>query len=150
MCYTVQTSLETEVDQQTTIADGFLIEKAEQQNYFPDDPLLSFQDSVLYGCHLDLTLTELGEFCSNQVYKNMMIFQNMNLLKYIGKFGSSNVNFFSDWVEVESQVDNTESSFDAGTCTFPSSLQLKVFYSKIGTADQAQFSIIKVQWSWTN
>ena len=35
---------------------------------FYEDPLLSFTDSTLYGCHLDLTLAELQEFCGSNKY----------------------------------------------------------------------------------
>jgi hypothetical protein len=35
---------------------------------FYEDPLLSFTDSTLYGCHLDLTLAELQEFCDSNKY----------------------------------------------------------------------------------
>ena len=38
--------------------DEPLIDTVNDLNFF-EDPLLSFTDSTLYGCHLDLTLDEL-------------------------------------------------------------------------------------------
>lgn len=33
-----------------------------------EDPLLTFEDSILTGCHLDLTYDELRDFCTNKKF----------------------------------------------------------------------------------
>ena len=40
--------------------------------YF-EDPILTFDNSIVYGCHMDLNYDELQEFCITG-YKNRMIF----------------------------------------------------------------------------
>jgi len=42
-----------------------------------DDPVLGFTDSMLYGCHLDLTYEELESFCKNNRYKDLEIFKSV-------------------------------------------------------------------------
>jgi hypothetical protein len=37
-------------------------------SYF-EDPLLTFDDSIIYGCYLDFNYAELKTFCENQEYK---------------------------------------------------------------------------------
>ena len=57
--------------------------------YFDDD-YLTFEDSIINGCHLDLTLADLQSFCEGQQFRNLVIFQNLFNLKLIGKYGNSN------------------------------------------------------------
>ena len=37
-------------------------------SYF-EDPQLTFGDSIIYGCYLDLNFEDLKKFCENQEYK---------------------------------------------------------------------------------
>ncbi len=46
-----------------TVVENLLIETVAEKTYF-EDPVLTFEDSLVYGCSLDLTLAELGTFCS--------------------------------------------------------------------------------------
>ena len=52
------------------------IETIDQRMYY-DDPVLTFEDSMVYGCTLDLNLDELIDFCKNNKWKNLMLFQNI-------------------------------------------------------------------------
>jgi hypothetical protein len=69
-CYNIETSLSTP----KTKTKKFLIKTENDINYF-DDPLLTFEDSILTGCHLDMNYDELKTFCdSKSNFENMMIF----------------------------------------------------------------------------
>jgi len=41
--------------------------------YF-NDPVVTFEDSIVTGCHLDLNFDDLKEFCDEKHFKNLMIF----------------------------------------------------------------------------
>lgn len=113
----------------------YLVENEKEVRYFPDDPVLSFEDSILYGCHLDLSYKELEEFCSNNEYQNLMIFNNLFTLKYIGKFGNANVHFIKDWLELSKDNVQSGAAFSSSECTFPSAAQVRIFYSKLGSTE---------------
>jgi hypothetical protein len=69
--------------------------------YF-DDPVLTFEDSMVYGCTLELTKLELKTFCENKLWLNLAIFQNYytGLAKF-GKYGNSNPHYPGDWEDIE-------------------------------------------------
>lgn len=79
----------------------------EDVRYLPEyteDPMFTFEDSIIYGCHLDLNFLELKDYCSNTRYRNLLLFQYLNqTLNYIGKFGNSNPHFVSDWIKVQNE-----------------------------------------------
>ena len=119
--------------------------------YF-DDPTLTFEDSIITGCHLDLTFQELLDFCSkDNKFQNLMIFQNLYNLKQIGKYGNSNPHFVDDWIEVEKKLNvNLNSQKDNhGTCQFTNEAKIRIFYQKIGREENPQREIIKADLSWT-
>jgi len=69
--------------------------------YF-DDPVLTFEDSMVYGCTLELTKLELKTFCENKLWLNLAIFQNFyNGLSKVGKYGNSNPHYPNDWADIE-------------------------------------------------
>jgi len=39
-----------------------------------DDPILTFDDSTLYGCKVNLTRAELQDYCTNKKWQNLMLF----------------------------------------------------------------------------
>jgi hypothetical protein len=63
-------------DKSKTLEEGFDIENFEDLKYY-EDPTLTFDDSVVAGCHLDLTYNELKDFCENQIFNYLAIFQNL-------------------------------------------------------------------------
>lgn len=52
-----------------------LINTVDTPAYF-DDPVLTFEDSMLYGCTVELTKAELEKFCENREWLYLMLFQN--------------------------------------------------------------------------
>ena len=69
-------------------------------SYF-EDPQLTFDDSIIYGCYLDLSFEELKTFCEDQQYKQLSIFQNLREFTHVGKYGNSSILQKSEWNKVE-------------------------------------------------
>jgi len=49
------------------------VEDVSEKRYY-DDPVLTFEDAMIFGCTLELTQSELEEFCNKNKWKNLMIF----------------------------------------------------------------------------
>ena len=128
--------------------DEPLIDTVNDLNFF-EDPLMSFTDSMLYGCHLDLTLAELQDFCTNDKFKFLMLFQNLESITHIGKYGVSNPNFVKDWIEIE-RLESVLEADDENEykCQFPSTAVLRIFYEKFGWEENPQFRIVKADYKW--
>ena len=68
-----------------------------------------------------------------------MLFQNIQKLQFVGRFGNSNPHFLSDWIEaaIDQSKDKSDITVDwdnnTGTCGFPSSYFLQIFFTKINT-----------------
>lgn len=128
------------------------------KNFVPEyteDPLLTFEDSILYGCHLDLDFNGLRDFCNTKGYEKLLLFQYLNQsLSHIGKFGNSNPHFVSDWVEVFKEADeNAAGQFqdDSGVCQAMSpSLLVSIYYQKIGRVEEHQHEIVNATLRWSN
>lgn len=78
-----------------------------------------------------------------------MLFKNIETLEYVGKFGNANPHYISDWVQSEKTGDSANSDPfvpRTGTCNFPSTMIVQVFYSKINTVNNPQYQILKVQY----
>lgn len=116
--------------------------------YF-DDPVLTFEDSFVYGCSIELTYDELKDFCLNRGWNNLMLFQNMYLMQLIGRYGSSDPHFLDDWIRlyVDTNKDKYEEvgSWNAveGSCYFASVHVVEIFYKKLGTVTNPQYVIMK-------
>ena len=68
--------------------------------YF-DDPVFTFQDSMIYGCTMSLNYPDLQDFCENKGWYNLMIFQNLYQLDWFGTSGNANPHFSQDWKQVK-------------------------------------------------
>lgn len=45
--------------------------------YVPDyteDPQFTFEDSIIYGCHMDMDYLQLKDFCKNKRFQNLLLF----------------------------------------------------------------------------
>ena len=132
-----------------------------------DDPVLTFEDSMIYGCTLEFDLSQLQDFCSNYKWKNLMIFQNLFQLTNVGKSGNSNPNWENDWIDIEideekdKKFHNVDPQLDrrARFCSFPSTRVVDIFYQKIEEKENPQFIITRMQhyqekspyrWEFTN
>jgi len=82
------------VEQSDLLDDDILVSETEE-HYFQDSKL-TFEDEILLTCDVYLTLEELHEFCDNkdkELWRNLMIFENLKNIKKVGKFGNSNAEF---------------------------------------------------------
>ena len=63
-----------------------------------------------------MNLNILTNFCQNRLMYTKMIFSNFqNKIEYIGLFGNSNPLYIQDWIEVNTQFDQTQSSWNTIT-----------------------------------
>ena len=122
---------------------------------------------MIYGCTLELDLSQLQDFCSNYKWRNLMIFQNLFQLTYVGKSGNSNPDWKNDWIDIEideekdKKFHNIDPQLDrrARFCSFPATRVVDVFYQKIEEKENPQFIITRMQhyqekspyrWEFTN
>ena len=54
-----------------------------------EDPVLTFEDSLIYGCSLQLTLDELEDFCTRNMFTYMMLWQNLFGVEKVGISGNA-------------------------------------------------------------
>ena len=146
MCYKVRQAK----SDGNTIDDGFLIDNVGEELLF-DDPLLKLVDWETYGCRLELNKSELEKFCLNGEWHNLMIFQNLFLLRWLGTSGVSNPHYLKDWIQVE--IDNTRdrfvdidsAQFSQNYCKVPTTRIVEIYTQRIGPLMQPQIIIKKVQ-----
>lgn len=93
-CYNIKTAINNGLNE-----TNYLIENYTQTPYF-NEPTLTFDDSTVYGCSVQLTRQELQDFCQSKKWNNLMIYQNFLLMQYVGKFGNANPHYIEDWVKV--------------------------------------------------
>ena len=70
------------------------LETVDESIYF-NDPVLTLEDSIVYGCSMRLNKEELKNFCDgdNTKWTYLEIFQNIYDLDFIGVAGDSNPHF---------------------------------------------------------
>ena len=64
-------------EQNPTFSENDAVIDSIDEPLYYDDPVLTFEDSMIYGCTLELDLNELQDFCNKYKWKNLMIFQNL-------------------------------------------------------------------------
>jgi hypothetical protein len=85
-----------------------MIEDMSKKTYY-DDPLMTFEDSSVHGCTVDLTYAELETFCKQKSWRSLVLFQNFNkegAFGKVGKYANSNPNFPQDWIDIDSIGEN--------------------------------------------
>lgn len=151
------------VDLEQPIIDGvkaFLdtIEDLETDKQYYEDPVLTFENSILTGCYLDMNRDEFTKFCNYEsLYLNTALIQNMYNLDYIGKYGNSNPHLKSDWVEVTKshkavvKPQSGDKSFGKAKlhdekCTLENGFPtLNIYYKKIGRVEDPQRIILSAE-----
>ena len=101
-----------------------------ERRYY-EDPTLTFEESMSTGCHIDLTLAELNDFCRSNNDYNMVLFQNLYNLNYIGKYGNSNPYYKEDWVEVTKKAFTASTNPGLGgasSCSIYQNAQINIYY----------------------
>ena len=99
-----------------------------------------------------MNYAELQEFCEEKMdrFKYLALFQNIFSIDKIAKFGNSSIYHQKDWITVEKDIDMfkavdfTQNSFDKGNCRMYS-MQLDIYYKKIGSTNSPQNVIVKAK-----
>ena len=82
------------------LEEKILIETIEDRLYF-DDPILKFDDSMVYGCSLEMTEIERDQFCKEKMYEHLAIYQNFqNGFDKVGLYGNSKPEYEKDWTKI--------------------------------------------------
>ena len=133
-------------------ANEMTVDSIDDKMYF-DDPVLTFEDSIIYGCTIELNAEELHDFCLNGKWRNLMIFQNLLSLDVVGSSGNANPHFSKDWenISIDDEdkfpkaraIDAQDAENDA--CDFPGVRVVRIFYQKINTESNPQYIITKMQ-----
>lgn len=80
-------------------SDGTCIEKtSSNSNQFINsnfDHPLKFKQENLYSCYKNLTFNEFNNFCINKRWKYLELFNVENEVIFLGKYGSSEINYKS-------------------------------------------------------
>lgn len=108
--------------------------------------MLTFEDSLIYGCSMDLNLAELQDFCTNDYYRHMMLFQNLYLMEKVGISGNADQHFKLDWLDVgNTSQDGQTQQVNPDTCTFPSVAVVEIYFQRINTKREPQYTILKME-----
>jgi len=151
-CYSVNTPLKKEDMSKLDSINGAVtkpfIQDMKNLTYF-DDPVLTFEDSMLYGCTLELTQAELMQFCRNREWIHLVLFQNLFNLEKFGISGNAAPEFAKDWGTVTTRTSDDPFEMAANesgdTCSFPSTRIVEVYYSKINTNEEPQYTIKQIE-----
>ena len=72
-CYYVETAPNGKKLADSSLKQKSLVRTVNDKMYF-DDPVFTFQDSMIYGCTVSMNYAELQDFCLNRGWNNLMIF----------------------------------------------------------------------------
>lgn len=107
--------------------------------------MLTFEDSLTYGCSVDLNLAELQEFCGNDYYRHLMLFENLYLMEKVGISGNADQHYDQDWIDVTYESsDGQTQQINYDTCTFPSVAVVEIYFQRINTKREPQYTIMKM------
>lgn len=89
---------------------------------------------------------DLRKFCLNQDWKKKLIYQNLNNITHIGKFGNADRHFISDWVKIDKlDINQYISSWDDfyNRCSIPARINLNILYATYGMVNNTQIGIFR-------
>mmetsp|Transcript_35680 Transcript_35680/g.32164 ORF Transcript_35680/g.32164 Transcript_35680/m.32164 type:complete len:110 (+) Transcript_35680:1127-1456(+) len=70
-------------------------------SYFPES-IINFGSNSTFSCHV--TLEDEDDFinaCTSASVQQILLFKNFNQAVQVGRFGSSNIHYITDWVLLE-------------------------------------------------
>ena len=77
-----------------------MLDNVDVKTYF-EDPVLTFEDSLIYGCSIELNLDEFEKFCKNNMFQHLMLFQNLFQMDKVGISGNADPHYSSGWLDAE-------------------------------------------------
>lgn len=115
-----------------------------------DTPILFGVNSV-YSCNQNFNLQQFQDFCNNKDWKNLVIYNFVKNIQYIGIFGSSDNTYLQDWTQVIMDYDLTKNytswTSSNSSCTFPNNIYLDVLISKAGAVNNPQNYVVSAKLS---
>ncbi len=111
------------------------------------DNILTYEDNISWGCLDKLNRTGLKYYCTNQLWKQKMLFNIAQNISFFSKFGNPNNNLILDWVEIEKfSLDDYQSIWDEtyNRCYLPAVLNIDIMYATYGLVNNTQVGIFKV------
>lgn len=75
-CLWLEKSVTTKSPTKIYTPPSDLVLSSIEELLYLNDPVLTFEDSMLFGCYVEFNYDELEQFCENQGWYNMLIFQN--------------------------------------------------------------------------
>jgi hypothetical protein len=112
------------------------------------DNQITYEDTISWGCVDKLNVTGLKYFCTNQLWKQKMIFNIVQNLTHISQFGNANRHFSLDWIAIEPfSFDTYQSIWDETyhKCTIPAVFNIDILYATYGAVNNTQVGVYKVQ-----
>lgn len=115
------------------------------------DNSLTYEDKISWGCRDQLNFTGLRYYCTNQLWKKKMLFEVVNNISYIGKFGNADRHHLLDWTKINENklfdIEAYQSTWDAfyNKCTIPGILNIDILYATFGLVNNTQHAVVKVQ-----
>lgn len=108
---------------------------------------LTYEDSISWGCVDKLNATGLRSYCTNQLWKQKMIFNIVNNLTHLAQFGNANRHLPLDWIQVNPfSLDSYQSIWDETyhKCTIPANLNIDILYATYGAVNNTQVGFYKI------
>jgi hypothetical protein len=112
------------------------------------DVPLNFGENLIYTCQVRFaSQTAFSNFCSNQQWNTLRLYNQIQDIQYLGIFGNSIPTNQNDWYKVLLDLDLTKFTFANNVCTFPSTIVLDIIYSKAGITANPQKYIVSAKFS---
>jgi hypothetical protein len=111
------------------------------------DNAITYEDSISWGCVDKLNVTGLKSYCTNQLWKQKMIFNIANNLTHLAQFGNADRHLPLDWISVDPfSFDTYQSIWDETyhKCTIPAKLNLDIVYATYGAVNNTQVGFYKI------
>lgn len=112
------------------------------------DNTLTYENSISWGCVDKLNITGLQYYCTNQLWKQKTLFNIVNNINYVSKFGNPNPNFVLDYIKVaDFSFGAYQSTWDSENykCTIPAVLNMDIMYGKYGMTNNTQEGIYSIK-----
>ena len=110
------------------------------------DNIIRYQDRTSWGCSDKFIHEDLKKFCLNQDWKKKLIYQNLDNITHIGKFGNVERHLILDWIKINKlDLNSYTSSWDDfyNRCSIPGRINLNILYATYGLVNNTQIGIFK-------
>mmetsp|Transcript_3946 Transcript_3946/g.4359 ORF Transcript_3946/g.4359 Transcript_3946/m.4359 type:complete len:611 (+) Transcript_3946:63-1895(+) len=115
-----------------------------------DKPVLKFGQDLMVGCYLSFTRAELQAYCENNNWQKLYMFYASQWVTHVGKFGTSDGRYISDWIPINKPTAPTASWDNTNSiCTVVNAVNLELVSSEVGSKFNAQNEILKASFTYS-